>query len=220
MRSRTEKVFLRPLLQWGRGLRKSDKSSCWLTNENVKRLEMEAKIKHFLGTENSRLAEEGDSGLSASWSEQFPSLLNVPDPFFFFPHLPGKYFYPGKASFIWLPGVPQCADLKVRTVMAISLEQPWGLSSGQLPPPAGQSPEPSPAAHLFCHPGSSGLSAVASLRAVMSGQLQSLHVAACGETGGCQQPLMGPTAVKRQPPSFCPFLIVSPRHALAGAGCL
>ena len=149
MRSRREKVFLRPLLQWGRGLRKSDKSSCWLTSENVKRLEMEVKIKHFLGIENSKLAEEGDSGLSASWSVQFPALLNVPDPFFFFPHLPGKYFYPGKASFIWLPGVPQCADLKVRTVMAISLEKPWGLSTSQLPPPAGQSPKASPAAHLL-----------------------------------------------------------------------
>lgn len=182
MNSRREKVFLSPLLKWGRGLRKSDKSSCWLTSENVKRLEIEGEIKHLLGIENSKLAEEGGCGLSASWSVPFPALLNVPDPPFFFSIFLENISTLGKpVSFDCLVYLNVLAS-EAMTVMTICLEQPWGLSRGQLSAPAGQSPKPSPASHLSCHLGSSGLSATASFRAVVSGQLWSFHMTARGET--------------------------------------
>lgn len=51
--------------------------------------------------------------------------------FFFFFHFPGKYFYPGKAGFIQLPGVPPCVDTQAMTGMTLCPEQHEGLSDLQ-----------------------------------------------------------------------------------------
>ena len=211
MNSRREKVFLSPLLKWGRGLRKSDKSSCWLTSENVKRLEIEGEIKHLLGIENSKLAEEGGCGLSASWSVPFPALLNVPDPPFFFP-FSWKIFLPWESRF---------------HLIAWCTSMCWRPRRWQWWPSAWSSPGGSAEAssqHLLGNPQSLVLHLISpAIRVLVGSQPQHLSELWCQvssgpsiwqhveKRGGCQQPLKGPT-VKRQPLSPCPFHIVSPRH--------
>ena len=48
----------------------------------------------------------------------------------FFFHFPGKYFHPGKASFIRLPRVPQCADAQGNDSDGLPARS-WGLNSGR-----------------------------------------------------------------------------------------